>query len=336
MATKFSSAYAEVVAGLASNHFSDDKEWKKIVLDSRKLCGAEGFDLAHEGTLRAMRKKLKAAVAGGTNEAVSLFAAAGVGTDAAVLVDADTAKRLGALKSLRHTYLLRKTGGHKVWCLSLPIAFTNWPHEALKGSQTSVKALLVAQKTRFNAEQRKDLSNASQEGLRWVHLAMIVAGAPTKESNKEKIARWFGQADTTDEQIATIAATLNAGLKKIVTILKSGQLIYTDSVSERGTDENANTEAFVWGDSLDVVYIEEEFFGKRNSLTGLKNWARIVVHELTHRELNTQDHAYEHENINPAVLTSAKAIENADSWAWFCADCGGALTKPLITNALSR
>jgi hypothetical protein len=125
-------------------------------------------------------------------------------------------------------------------------------------------------------------------------------------------------------------------LKKIAFKLKSGRLIYTDSVSERGTPENVGTEAFVWGDSLDVVYIEEEFFGARNTLTGLTNWARIVVHELTHREVGTKDHAYEHQGMNPKKLTAAKAIENADSWAWFCADCAGALTESVIQNALGR
>jgi Holliday junction resolvasome RuvABC endonuclease subunit len=129
---------------------------------------------------------------------------------------------------------------------------------------------------------------------------------------------------------------LNAGLKKLAAKLKSGRMIYTDSVSERGTNANDGTEAFVWGDPLDVVYIEQEFFGTQNTLSGLTNWARIVVHELTHRELNTKDHAYEHQGINPCTLGAGKAIENADSWAWFCADCAGALTDGVIKNALAR
>jgi hypothetical protein len=35
------------------------------------------------------------------------------------------------------------------------------------------------------------------------------------------------------------------------------------------------------------------------------------VHELTHRELATKDHAYEHQGIAPKKITTAKAIENA-------------------------
>ncbi|HEY3720020.1 MAG TPA: M35 family metallo-endopeptidase, partial [Roseiarcus sp.] len=112
--------------------------------------------------------------------------------------------------------------------------------------------------------------------------------------------------------------------------------IYTDSVSERGTNANANTEAFFWGDSLNVVYIEEEFFGNGNTLTGITNWTRILIHEITHMVLSTKDHAYEHQAMAPAVLGSAKCLENADSWAWFCADCGGALTDGQVKNALAR
>ncbi|RYF75966.1 MAG: hypothetical protein EOO29_23245, partial [Comamonadaceae bacterium] len=74
----------------------------------------------------------------------------------------------------------------------------------------------------------------------------------------------------------------------------------------------------------------------RNTLTGLTNWARIVVHELTHREVKTADHAYEHQGMSPKKLSAAKALENADSWAWFCADCAGALTDAQIQTALDR
>jgi hypothetical protein len=69
---------------------------------------------------------------------------------------------------------------------------------------------------------------------------------------------------------------------------------------------------------------------------GQTNWARIVVHELTHREVKTKDHAYEHQGINPRKLGADKALENAGSWAWFCADCAGALTDGVIKNASAR
>lgn len=339
MGTQFTTAYAEIVTGLASPHFSADKDWQALVARGRKLAGVDGFDCGEAGLVDDLRKKLSKANTVGTNEAVSLFKGAGEtlsGTGAGAVVDAALALRLGALKTLRHTYLLKRSGAHKVWCLSIPVSFSDWPHEALKGGLGSVTSRLNDLSERFTLEQRKNLSDASQEGLSWVHKAMIAAGTPNDEVNFKRIARWFTDANSKDSDVFATAAVLNAGLKKLTAKLKSGNLIYTDSVSERGTAENANTEAFVWGDRLDVVYIEEQFFGTRNTLTGLQNWARIVIHELTHRELKTADHAYEHQGINPKKLTAAKAIENADSWAWFCADCAGALTDSVITNALNR
>lgn len=339
MASTFSEAYTEVVDGLVSAGFTSDKEWGKLLTRARRLAGTLGFEAGESGVTEDLRTKLVKANGKGSNEAVSLFSAAAEnlnGTGANPTIDAPTAKRLGALKTVRHAYLLKRFGGHKVWCLALPISFTDWPHAALVGDLSAATTMLADTKERFSLEDRKHLSNASQHALKWVHKAMVVAGAMKKKDHFALVARWFADSGSKDADVVAAGATLNAGLKKIAAKLKSGYLILTDSVSERGTNANQGTEAFVWGDALDVVYIEEEFFGTRNSLTGLTNWTRILVHELTHREVNTQDHAYEHQAINPNKLTAAKALENADSWAWFCANCAGALTDANVSNALER
>jgi hypothetical protein len=91
-----------------------------------------------------------------------------------------------------------------------------------------------------------------------------------------------------------------------------------------------------------VCAVADDSFGavmeiEKKELPALpQDWVRIVVHEFTHRDVKTQDHAYEHQGINSKRLTAVKAIENADSWAWFCADCTGALTDGVVTNALAR
>lgn len=339
MASRFSEAYVEIVNGLASKDFADDKEWQKLLPRARKLAGVLGFDAGESGVTDDIRKQLTKVNVNGNNEATALysFAAANLnGTGANPVIDVNTAKRLGALKTLRHAYLLKRFGGHKVWCLSLPTSFNDWAHSALMGGLPAATIKLVDTSERFSLEDRKHLSNASQHALKWVHRAMSVTGAMKKKESFALVARWFADGSSKDADVVAAGATLNAGFKKIAAKLKSGYLILTDSVSERGTNANAGTEAFVWGDSLDVVYIEEEFFGTKNSLTGLTNWTRILVHELTHREVATKDHAYEHQAINPNKLTAAKAIENADSWAWFCANCAGALTDGNIKNALDR
>ena len=339
MGTQFSAAYEKVRSGLASTSYSSDKDWQAVVKRARKLAGVSGFDDGESDLGDNLRKVLKKAAAQGTDEATTLFTAAGTkvsGAGAVNMIDKDLAEKLGALKMIRHLYFLKRWGGHKEWVVALPDTFTKWPDDALRGGVPDATSKLNDTSDHFTVEQRKHLKDASQEGLKWVQRSMIVAADTKKAKNFEKVARWFADANSTDKDVAAMGATLNAGFKKIAGRMKSGSVIYTDSVSERGTTENEGTEAFVWGDALDVVYIENEFFGSQNTLTGLTNWARIIVHELTHREVKTVDVAYEHQGMAPKKIGAAKALTNADSWAWFAADCAGAVTEPQINNALAR
>jgi hypothetical protein len=68
-----------------------------------------------------------------------------------------------------------------------------------------------------------------------------------------------------------------------------------------------------------------------------KNWTRILVHECTHLEANTDDKGgYAYRGIKPQDrVTPARAANNADSWAFFAADCGGALVENEINRALN-
>jgi hypothetical protein len=335
MPSRFSDAYAEVKAGLASPDFSSDKDWQKLVGRARKLVGDSGFDAAQASLVDDLRKRVTKGNGKGLDEALVLFQGAGEKTNGAV-VDGSLARRLGALKTLRHTYFLKRFGAHKVWIVAIPRSFMDWPHNVLRGDHGQVSTRLNDQVERYSLEDRKNLSHASQEALKWVHRAMIVAGSPEKKRHQALISRWFADRRTKGSDLVEMSGRLNAGLKKISSTLKSSLLIFTDSVSERATQANAGAEAFVWDDSLDVVYIEDEFFGIENTLKGLTNWARILVHELSHSEVGTKDHAYEWQGMNPRAITAAKAIENADSWAWFCADCAGALTDGVIEYALGR
>jgi hypothetical protein len=106
MVSNFDTAYSETRTGLASTKFSADKAWNTIIVNARKLVGADGLDSGQSTVVTDLRKKLTKADAGGANEAVSLYEAAGEdlsGKGSGVSVGADLAKRLGALKTLRHT-----------------------------------------------------------------------------------------------------------------------------------------------------------------------------------------------------------------------------------------
>ncbi len=162
MASKFTEAYSEIVNGLASRAFSVDGDWQKLIVRARKLAAVDGFDVGEAEAVDDLRKKLEKATGKGIDEAISLFAGGGEtlsGTGANALVDAALAKRLGALKSLRHTYLLKRFGGHKVWCVNIPMSFTDWPHAALAGNLAQATVKLNDRNERFSVEQRKDLGN---------------------------------------------------------------------------------------------------------------------------------------------------------------------------------
>ena len=125
--------------------------------------------------------------------------------------------------------------------------------------------------------------------------------------------------------------------------ISSNILIYTDMPSIRnGTTEEdqkfLNSEAFVYrnrAEGIPVIYVERAFFNEQSILPNISNWARIIVHELSHMDVGTVDHHYAWQGINPRFhLTPDKAIVNADNWAFFAADCGGHLTENHIMQAM--
>ncbi|MDR6539603.1 hypothetical protein [Variovorax soli] len=91
-------------------------------------------------------------------------------------------------------------------------------------------------------------------------------------------------------------------------------------VSPTKTKYDANT----WR-TTDAKYYSNTISGFRNgeihvSLERLKDYsalsyARIVIHEATHKYFNTDDEAYAHENTY-AALSLAETLNNADSYAW--------------------
>ena len=188
----------------------------------------------------------------------------------------------------------------------------------------------------------RDLASSSQTALKWANKAQAIC-SETKGVGAEKagelVKRWFADEDTTDEDIAKYKKTLAEGFKKIAVAASSARLIFTDNPIDRG-GEFEESEAYVWGDRLNVVYIESDFFGHENLLSGPTNWARIVVHELSHLKLNTVDvpGRYAWGGIMPhkGGFPASKAITNADSWAWFCADCNSALTEKNRLDALKK
>ena len=110
--------------------------------------------------------------------------------------------------------------------------------------------------------------------------------SPTRPSRPRRRGR--GHPDPA-AAAAAIAPTLRRGLLQIASGLKVGELIILDDPAQRGTGsalEKSEAFTFPAGD-IHAVWVEPGFWGGGNTLTGATNWARIIVHELTHNYCQT-------------------------------------------------
>jgi hypothetical protein len=344
----FSDAYTETRNALALTTYSSDRGWPAIIRDLRELMQQDGFVRSKRSSLEGLRKLIKSDSKNGS-ECDALIDAVGGSNNNITMVDGIVARKLGALKLLRHTYSLASWGSHKLWIVSTPASMCEWPADAYVGKQVlSVKNSLNDLKEQFSDDAKKNLSKATQEGGAWCQKAMIVAGSclSGKGKNIDTIKRWFADEDNQGTaELALIASTLNEGFKKLACAITKGQVILTDVPSIRGDiksdiwlSEAAAAPGSATSDGIRVVYIESAFFADQNVLSGKKNWTRILVHEMTHVELNTADHRYAHNRLGMKPernhFSTAKCLTNAESWAYFAADCAGALDAGIRSRVL--
>ena len=314
----------------------------------RALVQPDGLARTRLGTLDDLRKRITADSKGNKESEGIILGAGTWGTNGAVCDNA-TAKKVGTLKLLRHTYSITNWGSHKVWIVSTPAAMREWPIDAYAGKPLlTVKNSLNDTAEQFSASDKKNLSKATQEGGAWCQKAMVVASSCLKGKGKgiEIIKRWFADEDNQGEaELAAIAATLNAGFKKLAAAMTKGNVILTDVPHIRGDTSNstwlseaAAAPGSATSDGIRVVYIESAFFADQNVLRGKRNWTRIMVHEMTHVELNTDDHRYAHDSLGMKPervnFSTATCLNNAESWAFFAADCAGAVDKGTLAQVL--
>lgn len=321
-----------------------------------KAMGTAGFEASGAASLDQLRAFLSTPRPGdppSASEATRLLDAVG----ATPALSASERQRAAAVKMLRHTYLVRQRGGQSTWMLSLPDDFTQWPEAAL-GAATAdaAKDLLGSSNEHFSGVDLQNLSDGMQDALRWCQKAMFVLGqlqgsGQGKADAMALVRRWFAEPATTDTEAAAAGATLLRGFKTIAGALNRNQVILTDFVPLRGaapgSDEEGylDSEAFVFAlsgrERLDVVYIERDFFRPGGTVAGKGNWSRILVHEMSHLVVGTADvpagadSRYAWYGIAPNPnFTAAEALTNADNWAFFAADCAGALSPGERTAAL--
>lgn len=361
---KFRSEYDAARDTLAAEE-GFDPAWQPVVAELMRLMGEGGFEVARADALDELRRRATHAVDSRVDEAEGLLrAAAPVGEGA--LVPEPVRRRVAALKLLRHVHLEGRAGGRGVWVVALPVEFTDWPSRQLADEAANlagVRRLLAGQEEHFDARERRQLGVATQQALAWCQrAAMVLANArrmragtiagAAREQARERVHRWFVEPGADQAEVDRVVATLARGFKDIVAALNRGRFVITDWVPFRAAtgaveSEFLRTEAFAFrarSEGMDVVYVESAFFQPLagNVLRGQANWSRILVHELSHLVCGTHDvndgqHRYAWSGIGPhAGYPSGSAVRNADNWAFFAADCAGALTPGQREMALRK
>jgi hypothetical protein len=355
---KFRSEY-DAARGVLVAGDGFDPAWRPLVEQLAALMAWDGFDVAREDALAQLRRRLlDDGPAGRQAGELALLEAAGAVADGASL-SPDESRRVAALKLLRHVYLQSRAGNRRVWIVSLPTEFTNWPSRQFvdeAGSAARVQRLAASRREHFNDEQRRLLGAATQQGLAWCQRAgMVLANAAQRRGGAEAralVRRWFAEDGVPDAVLEALVATLARGFKEIVATLNRGHFVVTDWVPFRAAtsadeSEFLRTEAFAFrarSEGLDVVYVEGAFFDDLggNVLRGPANWTRILVHELSHlvcgtHDVNNGQARYAWCGIGPhAGNPHVDTIRNADNWAFFAADCAGALAPGQRETALRR
>ncbi|MFO1328040.1 MAG: M35 family metallo-endopeptidase [Rubrivivax sp.] len=326
-----------------------DKDWKAIAENLPKLVRGDGFHYLQGALPDKIRRKLA-----GAKSLAKAIRAAAKAQGGLLSKPSDNARaRALLLKTLAHLYYYETGSERKLWILSLPSALTAHPIEFSTDSDTLVDQVLDAAVEIFSDEQKRRVDAAVMRALTWVERALIVAGEPTRPEHRALLKRWFIPAThaNIDAAIGAFAPHLRRGLLKIAIGLKVGDLIILDDPAQRGTDSRwERSEAYTFtANDIHAVWVEPGFWGNGNTLTGTTNWARIIVHELTHNYCQTIDHSYSWQGLLPResdvfrrvnnarvalqpdfpavrTLTLDQCCQNADSWAFFCADAAGALT----------
>lgn len=313
------------------------------VVEIRKVLGSSGPLAVHASGLDYLRKHMLK-----PDEGDKILEYAGLDGKATGAPPEAVIKKAAALKFLRHLYMVSSQGNQQVWVLATPKSYTSWPLGELttvKTNSLQVKAKLADTVEQFGEETRKRLGEAMMLGLAWVQKAKLtLSQAKSDAASMAKIKRWFADGSTSEADLAKAISKLLSGFKKIATTMTAHKAIITEMPSLRSDATQELTEAFVMNLSNHkerprVIYIEKALFNNYDVsvLHDMKsNWARVLVHECSHSDVGTEDHRYAFKGIQPgANITPAEAAENADSWAFFAADAGGALTPNDVSRALN-
>jgi hypothetical protein len=222
-----------------------------------------------------------------------------------------------------------------------PKIYTKWIFDEVKGAtELALNTVLgKAEDEVYSESQREMMSNALQTA-RKVCLDAVVKLASPNTATVAVIRRYFGNAASTDTELATVAETLRAGYQRIAGACGASSVVISDEPVNR-CGGHWKDWAFIYrAEAMSVIYLMGAWVRKADEATPsnqapLFRCARTIVHELSHKQLCTEDVVYGPKGLMPegsSALTPAYSLHNADSWAYFSMDVTGNLTGPDAAN----
>ena len=338
MANNFTDqVYKKIRTVIATQKFEGDwQTFIKTSVGASGLLSETGLSTAHaEGPEKLRQEIIKKAK--GTKKKASASATADTIIAAAKPGSPDTSwqERAAAIKMLKHLYRYEKRGAQDVWIYSPPKAYKKWIFAELVGDEKAVKGRLKKETEIYTDSDKKTMCSALKIALTCSQKAVKLLGTPNAET-LAVVKRWFGGAD--DAKVKADAKTLLDGFKKVSNLCNSNKLIFPDDPNDRKSMSSyGKLYGSVWpgGEGMfPVIYLAGAF--KKAGNSG-KLWlcAQTIIHEATHLELRTKDHRYDTRGLKiSTAFPHDKAIENADSWGYFCIDLCGYLSKSDLKKVL--
>lgn len=316
-----------------------ERRLRLAIRDLRSIMGPNGFMSAADRVLYQFRLALSEC-ARGTTEGAVLLRLAGLQPGQVVKPETYQKDFLATLKLLRHSYRVQRAGGQTVWVVTLPSGFTFYPFDEFKvlcGNANLLKTRLDWTDDGFDAAWRGHLGQATLDARDWARAAQaaLTRAQAAQAPERDIVRHWFAGDRATDGQVDRIIPRLSRGYGDILRTISGDQVIFGDDPFNRG---EGNVSASVCKeDTLPIINIQEHMFTRTfKRCSSQVYWGMTVVHELSHAVLKTKDHCYDHQQLEVTPLFSSnKALNNADSWAYFAAEAANMLSAGHIAWALN-
>lgn len=249
------------------------------------------------------------------------------------------------VKMLKHFYHVRAIGTQSIWIVDNPKRYDKWAYDLFAGkSEGQLRDLLMSDDEFFGEANRKLIADSFEWAKKWssdVEHRLTYADLPTREIVK----RWFLSKDASDAEVQGMAHRLLSGFFDMNRLFDSNTIIFCDEPAER-----KDAELNHWAAEVDV---KERLFsvtlsqGFINELTeppptrGIFHhpypklyWAALLlIHEFSHRALNTDDTAagttQPGDPFFGRTFSPLEAQANAQSWANFATELVGFRPPPL-------